>query len=241
MTTVVRLARGGSAFDRRLLRAARDDRPPPGAEDAALVVLGMHAALGAGNACAARSARHASAAAGKLGALKLLLVIVAACGAGVVAWTMAHRAGAGTGRAPVAAPAAREVASVASPESAPSAIAEAHAAAPAEPGKAPRAAPQRSSSRDASDLALEVALVQRAAQDLGAGDPGGALAALDEARSRCKHPALVQETGLLRARALAMAGRTAEAATLARQLRDADPRGVLANRFAAIADAGAAP
>jgi hypothetical protein len=38
-----------------------------------------------------------------------------------------------------------------------------------------------------------------------------------------------------------MRGQTSEAAALARRLRDADPRGVLADRFGAIADAGAVP
>jgi hypothetical protein len=104
-----------------------------------------------------------------------------------------------------------------------------------------RAAPRPPSSDDPSDLAVEVAAVQRAAQALGGGDADGALAALDEAQSRCKHPALVQEAGLLRARALAMRGQTSEAAAIARRLRDADPHGVLADRFGAIADAGVVP
>jgi hypothetical protein len=239
MTKVVPLAQGGSTLDRRLLLAARSDRPPPGAEDAALAILDGQAALAAANACAERATRHAKPFAGKLVVVKLLLAVVAACGAGVVGWTMTHR-GAGTGSPPVA----REVPSLGWPAVAPSAVAEALVAATAQvrvPGEAPRAQPRPSSSQDVSDLALEVALLERAAQALGAGDASGAIAALDEARSRCKRPVLVQEAGLLRARALAMRGQTPEAAALARHLRDADPHGVLANRFGAIVDAGAVP
>jgi hypothetical protein len=254
MRTVVRLAQSGSTWDRRLVLAARGDRPPPGAEDAALAILEMQAALTAGDACAARSTRHAKALAGKLGGLKLLLALVAVSGAGMVGWSVAHRA-AGTGRAPSVAPISaatvREGPSIGWPAVDRSAVAEAVAAARAEPrgpsavpaatGKALRASPRRALSQDASDLALEVALVQRAAQAVGAGDADGALAALDEASRRCKHPVLVQEAGLLRSRALAMGGQTPEAAALARRLLEADPHGVLASRFGAIADAGAAP
>jgi hypothetical protein len=255
MTEDRRLAQAGSKLDRRLLLAARNDRPPPGAHDAALAVLGMHEALDTGDeGCAARPAGHANALAGKLGVLKVLMAVLATCGAGAAAWTAGHRATGPDGAAsvaPLAAPAAREVRSFESPAAGPSAVASAVAAAPAgapSPGARPaerartvRAAPRPSSSDGASDLAVEVAAVQRAAQALSGGDADAALAALDEARTRCKHPVLVQEAGLLRARALAMRGQTSEAAALARRLRDADPHGVLADRLGAIADAGAVP
>jgi hypothetical protein len=255
MTEGRRLAQRGSKLDRRLLLAARNDRPQPGAQDAALAVLGMQAALEAGDeGCAARPAQHANALAGKLGVLKVLMAVLATCGAGAAAWTTAHRttgAGVAALAEPLAAPAAREVRSLESPAAVPSTVASAVAAAPAgspspaaRPGKRPRtvrAAASPSSSDGASDLAVEVAALQRAAQALSGGDADAALAALDEARSRCKHPVLVQEAGLLRVRALAMRGQTSEAAALARRLRDADPRGVLADRFGAIADAGAVP
>jgi hypothetical protein len=197
---------------------------------------------------------HANALSGKLGVLKLLLAVVAAGGAGAVAWRAGPRA---TGTdvaasvAPLAAPAEAEMrlleapavvpSSVASPVAVAPAGARAPTAPPGERARTVRAAPRPSSSDDASDLAVEVTAVQRAAQALRGGDADAALAALDDARSRCKHPVLVQEAGLLRARALAMRGQTSEAAALARRLRDADPHGVLANRFGAIADAGAVP
>jgi hypothetical protein len=254
MTADRRLAQSGSKLDRRLLLAARNDCPPPDARDAALAVLGMHAALDVGDeGCAARPARHGNALPGKLGVLKVLMVVVATCGAGVAAWTAPHRAGAANvaaSVAPLAAPAARQVRPLEATGAAASPVASAVSAVPAgaqAPNARPaeratlRVAPKASSSDGASDLAVEVAAVQRAAQALGGGDADAALAALDEARSRCKHPVLVQEAGLLRARALAMRGETSEAAALARRLRDADPRGVLADRFGAIADAGAVP
>jgi hypothetical protein len=106
----------------------------------------------------------------------------------------------------------------------------------------PRLAPPRaSSSEPGSTLTLEVALVRQAMRALGQHDGDAALRTLDLYRARCPRPMLGQEAGLLRVRALVMVGRTEEAKALARELRDADPQGVLARRLDAILEGRTLP
>jgi hypothetical protein len=251
-----RLDQSGSAFDRRLVRAARAEAPRAGAEEAALEALGLLGeGIAAGRAGPVRTAKSLAVGGG---AKALLAAIGIALGVGALGWTLARRSPAGHEPSPAAnlspvATAATPLPSTAEPVL-PSAMPvppsiEATEAAPVferrERPSTPAPRERRRGSIEtapaAADLSVEAALVQRAAQALAVGDARAALVALDEYCDRCPRGVLAQEAGLLRVRALAAIGRSVEAAALARQLRDADPKGVLARQFVAVLDGGASP
>jgi hypothetical protein len=254
-----RLDQSGSAFDRRLVRAARAEAPRPGAEEAALASLGLlGGAMAAGRARPVHSANSLTVGGG---AKALLAAIGIALGVMATGWTLAHRTPAGHGPgtsathpAPVASPAnplptAQRVPVPPSSMPVPPSIAATPVAPVLEPASRQRpSTPDRKERRGsiktspaAADLSVEAALVQRAAHSLAGGDARAALLALDEYGERCPHGALAQEAGLLRVRALVATGRSPEAAALAQQLRAADPRGFLARQFGAVLDGGASP
>jgi hypothetical protein len=242
-----RLVRSGSPFDRRLLLAGRDEAPPAGAEEAALAALGLHAgAVATGATCGLQSVKTLGA---KAGLVKfMLLAMVATCGAWAIGWAVAHPAAAVRGGVTVERPAASSPPAAPARPAAPAAAVPPKrvvpstaftARPPAVPPRSGNAIPAASSPAVTSDLSVETALVQRAAQALAGRDPTEAMRALDEYRERCTKRLLAQEAGLLRARALAALGRTSEAATLAAELRDADPQGILARRLEDVIDGGA--
>jgi hypothetical protein len=230
-----RLSRCGSAFDRRLLQAGRSESPALGAEQRAIRALGAETQDSG-------SAPHRLGDIGLRAAMGKAAVVVALATLGV---TAIHALGPGGGaRAPVATPAI----------GGPVAVATSSPTEPSHPPLAPVVAPptrpmetrtvvplRGRSPQSRSALAVEAALVQRAARALAEGDGAEALRALDEYGVRCQGRILGQEAGLLRVRALVAAGRNAEAKALARRLRAAHPRDALAGQLDGILVESAVP
>lgn len=261
-----RIARGGGAFDRALLRAGRSEDPPRGAEDRALAALGV---LGGGAPVSLVVRRDTVARwAGSLKALAILLGLVA----GVTGlWVGASRRIA-LAPAVTAARAASLVAAVtrstepaigvtvsdraAAPLDAPSPTTASSAFGPDGPGRVrlseghgslqsplelatPSPGPTRSAPPRAAggpDLSTEIALVQAAARSLVSGDVGAANRLLDAYDRQFSHGTLAEEAEALRVQVLARSGHLAEARALARKLLDAHPHGVLASRLRSVFD-----
>ncbi len=78
-----RISRSGDPFDQALLRAGRNDGPPRGAEDRALVGLGLAAGLAAGSVVGARPGALSAVRWG--GSLKAVAVVMA-LGVGATLW-----------------------------------------------------------------------------------------------------------------------------------------------------------
>jgi hypothetical protein len=229
-----RIARNGDLFDRALLRAARNDDPPRGAEERALEAMGFGAAFAARTALAAPSAGIL---AGRWAGPIKMAAVAAAVAAGVggtwLAWSR---------RAPPAPARAASGIMTTAPAPAPapaSAPAPAPASAPA-PAPAPASAPALAPAPalvpglHPSPLSSEVSLVQQAAHAVAERDPAVALRILDTVRRDYPHGLLTEEAGVLRVQALAQVGRSTEAKALARTLLDAHPEGVLAARLRSV-------
>ena len=221
-----RIARNGDLFDRALLRAARNDDPPRGAEERALEAMGFGAAFAARTALAAPSAGIL---AGRWAGPIKMAAVAAAVAAGVggtwLAWSR---------RAPPAPARAASGIMTTAPAPAP-APASAPAPAPA-PASAPALAPAPAlvPGLHPSPLSSEVSLVQQAAHAVAERDPAVALRILDTVRRDYPHGLLTEEAGVLRVQALAQVGRSTEAKALARTLLDAHPEGVLAARLRSV-------
>jgi hypothetical protein len=236
----LRISRDGRPFDRRLLHAARNERPASGAEDRALAVLGLSTTLAIGATKPPISSKLALG----WGATTLL---VAGLAAGIgVAWVLHSRPD-------VRAPARAVVAiSTRHPDaqppstvlpSAPSSEPSVSPPATSVPDRAPsvaspvavpipaRARAARTAPVATAPLSGEVALVQQAARALASGEPGVALGVLDSYRSQYPRGALAEEAGVLRAQALARVGEATQARALAERLLAADPHGVFAGRL----------
>ncbi|HEY0139161.1 MAG TPA: hypothetical protein VGB85_33970 [Nannocystis sp.] len=87
---------------------------------------------------------------------------------------------------------------------------------------------------DASTLAAETALVQAAQAALAAGDPGTALARLDEHRRAHAGGVLARERDALRVTALCDAGRRADSRAAAEQFMRQHPGSMLAERVQGV-------
>jgi hypothetical protein len=256
-----RLARDGSAFDRGLVRAARAESPPDGAEDRALAALGLagHPALDPSGQEGLSSAARAA-----LGLKTVGVGVAMMLGGLVAAVSMRSRPlPALAPDAPVATQVAaggvdREtLATVVSGPSATATIVPSAGATSAPTVRALRTRPSaglaearspervveaaRAAVAERPPLSAEIALVQQAMRALASGEVGVALSVLDTYRRECPQGVLAKEAGVLRVQALARSGNTAEARRLARELLDADPRGVLAPRLRAVLGEDSSP
>ena len=213
-----RLSRCGSAFDRRLLQAGRSESPVDGAEQRAMRALGA-ATEGGGSASHGWRDYGLRAAIGKAA----VAVVLTALGAAAI-----HALERGKGSPVPGTPSAsgRPTAIVAASAMDVSTAARTVVEHPMQPTEsagtteAPKSSKALATHRHPSSgkapaspsaLTVEVALVQQAAQALARGDGEEALRALDQYVARCPRRILGQEAALLRVRALAEVGRTAEA------------------------------
>ena len=234
-----RIARSGDRFDRALLRAARNDEPPQGAEDRALAALGLPAGLAA--RCVPRPGTFS---AGRWGGGLKVVVVALVLGAAVAGfWMRAPRhpalaAVVGSGRSPDVGSPPSPSAAVAPPplpasDEAPSARALGAPLAPGAPRKIARKVAS-ATSVDGPALSSEIALVQQAARALAGGEAAIALDLLDTYVRDFPHGTLAEEAGALRVRALVQSGRGAAAKALAQKLVDTHPRGVLAPQLQSV-------
>jgi hypothetical protein len=248
-----RLARTGDPFDRALLRAARCESPPPGAEDRALLGLGLSAGLSPHSVVGQTTGSIS--AVGWAWPLKAIAVTVALGAAIAGAWAGARPRPVLASAAPSAAKAFEAApllppevnAQAPNPEPSPPRREEPpggpiHASrssprAPLSATRLPDAVPAvQAATVDVPPLSVEIALVQQAARALAGGEVAIALDLLDTYRRECPRGVLAEEAGVLRVQGLARSGRAAEAKALARQLLDAHPRGVLAARLRGLLD-----
>jgi hypothetical protein len=205
---------------RILFEQARRERPARGVEARVLA------------ACRAELARPAPG----LGRRMIVLAVAAplAVAAGVTL-VMARR-----DVEPPIAPTAERVATSARPAAvekrAPSAPAPLPSAS-ADSSKRAQSAPRPAAPRVLS-LTEEVAALDRARAEVGAGNPVRALALLDEYQRAPGTKRLHAEATLLRIEALSRQGRGAEAARLARRFIEKNPSSALADRAAAFARLG---
>ena len=242
-------ARTGDTFELSLLRAARKESPPRGAEDRALLGLGLAAGLAPRAVVGPRPG--AASALRWAGPLKVV-AIAAALSAGVAGvWTDAPRyraaersvaaeLGAATQALPeetsrVPSPAPTGVGGAEPPGASTHAPPLASTLSPATSLKTATAS-ARSAPFDAPSLSVEIALVQQAARALASGEIAVSLSLLDTYGRECPHGVLAEEAGALRVQAYARSGRAAEARALARRLLDAHPHGVLAARLQSVLD-----
>jgi hypothetical protein len=99
----------------------------------------------------------------------------------------------------------------------------------------PAAAPSAPPIRRASTLALEVAILSRAASSLRAGRPAEALKAVDEHQAKFPNGLLVEERRAARAQALCALGRRSEAESDLARLSSSSPQAVRARKACATA------
>jgi hypothetical protein len=230
-----RITRTGSAFDRRLLRAARADEPPEGAEHRALAALMRQGAVPDGRPADAASALG-------WGKMAQVLGVGLAVAMGSALLIAADRDPPSSRRDPAraaieGASAAGLLATGVQPAIESSAVSDepppvaTRSPAGATAGSRPITASPPSSiatGQTATALAAEITIVQQAARALASGQPRTALELLEDYFRRFPAGVLAREAGVLRVRALARTGDTATAVQLARKLLDADPGGLLA-------------
>jgi hypothetical protein len=224
-------------FTRELLASARDDRPPAGAAQRALLVLSAGTAAASAEA-AACGVPAGSGAAGKGG----LSLLVKALGVGLLGAAALLVA---TGEPPRLRPAtAPRISPPQVIQPAPAVIAQVAAtpepvekprvprprARRAEPGPAPQAATPAPAPAEDDTLAqlAELGAVRRA---LTARAPDDALARLDRFALRYPGSLLSEEAGVLRIDALVDAGRTREALAEARAFLQVRPHSAYAQRI----------
>lgn len=235
---------GGTPLEMALLRSAKDDGPPPGAMDRAMVAVGLTGVIGAGaGASAPASGVYAKPAGSVMKSLFELLT-----------WAFL---GAAAGALFMGDPGANSSSSAISTEMRPSTVVE-QGSAPAPAGD-PRGEPEQGAAEDVSPaplpgdeggsakalrgtqqgapsaprsrkveaprptLAEEVALLDAARKALSAGNASGALDALQGHEQRFSSGALTAEAAVLKIEALAARGDHAGAAAQARAFLSAHP------------------
>lgn len=234
-----------SDFDRALLDAARDDRAPDGAEEKALLALGIGApATVSAAAGKIASLNPAAGATSKLATVGLLKWIVVVAMVGTASALLAHRA---TSKS---APTASAVVAPVMP----SVIPEPPIAKPLEetpPVIAPVAQPTKSHSVSArpvpktssssttggaanATLRAEVELLDKASKALVARDTASARASLEEYRRRFPNGSLAEEAELAGIDVLAQSGDRTGARDAALRFIDAHPRSAYEKRARAI-------
>lgn len=228
------LDRGTDPLGARLLRSGLRDRPDDRSRTKAIAALGLAAASGtvAGSAAATVSSKALPAA--WLGLLKWF-------GLGVVGGAVtigAARLSSPAPSVPAQAPSA-SVHVVAAPSSAPAPIAIASVSEPVVPSaSAPAVVASTPAPRS---LAEEVASLDAARKLLAAGDPAGAIAALDKHRRDFPAGALGPEAMLVRLEALMAAGRQQEARAVGQRFLDAHPDSPLQGRVRTLIGATSIP
>ena len=262
--TLPRLASTGRDFDRRLLRAARTDCPPAGAEERALAALGLSSGVEPALARPSPaggffSALNWSATLKSLavGSAVVLCGGATAPGLSTALWLpdspQAHAQVLGTPSGsqllplplppggikatfvPSRLPAA-EPALAAHAVRANAMVSSGAAATQPSSGSGTRPLLKLASHR----LSSEIALVQQATRALARGEPAVALTCIDSYRRQYPRGVLATEAGMIQVLALAKTGDGVAAKSLATTLLDADPHGVLASRLRAVIDAGGA-
>lgn len=252
-----RLARIGSPFDQRLVRAARAENPPDGAEERALAALGLAAGANHADALVRRGSGALPGSATTLLALGVgIAVVVGAVGANLSLGVPRSRPSPGSSdvhptvertasrvedsgspiapQEPSASPSVRCVEAASSGDHrAGRAVVPAQVTAP--PPRASTSAPSKAGD---CTLSVEIALVQQATRALSIGEAAVALSVLETHGRQCPSGVLGKEAGFLRVQALAANGDAKEATVLARRLLGADPHGVLAPRLRAAIDGG---
>lgn len=222
--------RGADPLGARLLRSGLRDAPDARARGKALAALGLAAASGTVASTAAATASSKALPAAWIGLLKWFGVGVV--GGAVTLGAVRLQAPAASAPAPAPAPAPSALA-VALP---PSTGAAAPIVSADEPPPPPPSAsvPAPSPPQAVPSLSDEVASLDRARQRIAAGDPSGALAALDKHRRDFPSGVLGPEATLVRMEALSAAGRQAEARALGQRFLDAHPDSPLQGRVRSL-------
>lgn len=229
------LDRGTDPLSAKLLRSGLRDAPDARSRGKAIAALGLAAASGtvAGSAAATVSSKALPAA---------WLVLLKWFGLGVIGGAVtigAVRLSSPEPTAPAQAPVAPTQVAAVQP-SAPSRIPIVSSAETAPP---PPSAPPvvASTPQTPRTLAEEVASLDAARKLLSAGDPSGALAALDRHRRDFPGGALGPEAMLVRLEALMAAGRQEEARALGQRFLDAHPDSPLQGRVRTLIGATSIP
>jgi hypothetical protein len=245
-----RIDETGTAFDQLLVRAARKETPTDGAEDRALLALGLSAGLGAAPLATASVLKPSFLRPTTLRWISFWTVVLGGGAVALVArWDASHAVQPRSQQsAAVASPVMSSVVMPVDPpfESAPAIELPVTAAPPVTP-KGPVAVPARKPSVAASampsavsepaapcDLATEATFVQEATRALSAHDVDSASKAIDRYDARCPHGALADEAGFLRVRVLLTGSMPDDARALAQKLLDRNPHGVLAPKLEAV-------
>jgi hypothetical protein len=229
--------------ERAILRTAELDRPEQNAAERTLAQLGI--GLGAGVATVATASKAAAVGAVARGSLWLKLAGVALIGGGVVgAVVVEERAQPEPSHAVVQKPALKapvapapssivsavEAVANETPPSAEGTLEPTESAVPARSAAAPKA-------RNSEAFSAEVRVIDEARQKLRAGDPHGALAALERYSELVGHGgSLRAEATVVRIEALQASGDTQAASALARGFLSRNPKSAYADYVRRIVD-----
>jgi len=211
-----------TAEELSLLEVARRRRALPSQRAAVLSALGVGVTTGAVSAAGIAGA----------GTKLVGLALLASIGVGVAVWYPSRAKPAVPVATKVAAPPAKTPSESAAPSPEPSS-APGGLAMPA-PEASAKVAKSRPAAAPSSSLSRELEVLKQAHDALARGNPGGALAALDDYHARFPQGALGAEETVIRVRALLARGDRVRATALAHQFSAAHPDSLYARRVEAL-------